>query len=86
MYVQGVSMCKVMAITEIQGLDTRIEHLASKRYPETGLLRQVSGVGSLTALSYVLTLEDPQRFKSSRAIGPLPGSSSETEPARRYRS
>jgi transposase len=58
---------------KIQRLDTRIEQLASKRYPETGLLRQVSGVGSLTALSYVLTLEDPQRFKSSRAIGPYLG-------------
>jgi transposase len=58
---------------KIQRLETRIERLASKRYPETGLLRQVSGVGPLTALSYVLTVEDPQRFKSSRAIGPYLG-------------
>jgi transposase len=58
---------------KVQRLETRIERLASKRYPETGLLRQVSGVGPLTALSYVLTVEDPQRFKSSRAIGPYLG-------------
>jgi len=58
---------------KIQRLETRIERLASKRYPETGLLRQVSGVGPLTALSYVLTVEDPQRFKSSRTIGPYLG-------------
>lgn len=58
---------------KIQRLETRIERLASKRYPETGLLRQVSGVGPLTALSYVLTVEDPQRFKGSRAIGPYLG-------------
>jgi transposase len=58
---------------KIQRLETRIERLAAKRYPETGLLRQVSGVGPLTALSYVLTVEDPQRFKSSRAVGPYLG-------------
>ncbi len=49
--------------------DQRIEALASKRYPETDLLRQVSGVGSLTALSFVLRVEDPQRFRRSRALG-----------------
>jgi transposase len=58
---------------KIRRLETRIERLAAKRYPETGLLRQVSGVGPLTALSYVLTVEDPRRFKSSRAIGPYLG-------------
>jgi transposase len=64
----------IAALTKkIQCLETRIERLASKRYPETGLLRQVSGVGPLTALSFVLTVEDPERFKSSRAIGPYLG-------------
>jgi transposase len=58
---------------KIQRLETRIERLASNRYPETGLLRQVSGIGPLTALSYVLTVEDPERFKSSRAVGPYLG-------------
>jgi transposase len=58
---------------KIQRLEKRIERLASKRYPETGLLRQVSGVGPLTALSFVLTVEDPERFKSSRAVGPYLG-------------
>jgi transposase len=64
----------IAALTlKIQKLETRIERMASKRYPETGLLRQVSGVGPLTALSFVLTVEDPERFKSSRAIGPYLG-------------
>ena len=58
---------------KIQCLESRIERLASKRYPETGLLRQVSGVGPLTSLSFVLTLGDPARFKSSRAVGPYLG-------------
>jgi transposase len=33
------------------------------------LLRQVEGVGPLTALTFVLTLEDPYRFEGSRSVG-----------------
>ena len=54
---------------KIRRYDQRIEDLASKRYPETGVLRQVSGVGPLTALSFVLSVEDPGRFRSSRSLG-----------------
>ena len=54
---------------KIRGYERRIEHLASERYPETCLQRQVSGVGALTALSFVLTLEDPGRFRRSRSVG-----------------
>jgi transposase len=43
--------------------------LAAERYPETELLRQVSGVRSLTALTFVLTLENPRRFAESRSVG-----------------
>jgi transposase len=32
-------------------------------------LRQVEGVGALTALTFVLTLEDPHRFEKSRSVG-----------------
>ncbi|HKI84503.1 MAG TPA: IS110 family transposase [Candidatus Krumholzibacteria bacterium] len=58
---------------EIRAYDRRIETLASERYPETGALTQVTGVGTLTALAYVLTLEDPGRFATSRAVGPYLG-------------
>ena len=58
---------------EIRAYDRRIEKLASERYPETGALMQVAGVGTLTALAYVLTLEDPGRFATSRAVGPYLG-------------
>ena len=43
--------------------------MADASYPETKRLRQVPGVGPVTALTYVLTLEDPHRFFSSRAVG-----------------
>src|SRR5829696_1645500 len=54
---------------KIKDYDRRIEELAAERYPETKLLRQVPGVGPLTALTFVLTLEDPQRFAESRSVG-----------------
>ncbi len=60
----------VASLTEkIGDYDRRIEKLAAERYPETELLRQVQGVGVLTALAFVLTLEDPRRFGKSRSVG-----------------
>jgi transposase len=53
----------------IKAYDERIEKLATEKYPHTELLRQVKGVGALTALAYVLTLEDPKRFAKSRDVG-----------------
>ncbi len=57
----------------IQEYDERIEKLATGKYAHTVLLRQVKGVGPLTSLAYVLTLEDPQRFVKSRDVGPYLG-------------
>jgi len=58
---------------QIHELDRRVEEIARKDYPETDVLRQVPGVGSLTALCYVLTLEDPARFPTSRDVGAYVG-------------
>lgn len=54
---------------EIAEYDKKIEALAAERYPETVAIATVHGVGRLTAVCYVLTLEDPERFKNSRAVG-----------------
>ena len=60
---------QIEQLTEsIRGYDKQIEELSAK-YPETRKLRAVVGVGSLTALSFVLTLEEPHRFKTSRKVG-----------------
>ena len=32
-------------------------------------MRQVEGIGPLTALTFVLSLEDPHRFEKSRSVG-----------------
>src|SRR3990172_1889945 len=45
----------------IQAYDRQIQQLALDHYPETRLLRNVPGVGTVTSLPYILTLEDPQR-------------------------
>lgn len=46
-----------------------IEKLAQERYPQTALLTQIKGVGTLIALTFLLTLEDPHRFGKSRDVG-----------------
>ncbi|MHB1414091.1 MAG: transposase [Chloroflexota bacterium] len=53
----------------IRAYDKEIESMAEERYPETQLLRQVAGVGPITATTFVLTVEDPSRFPRSRSIG-----------------
>jgi transposase len=53
----------------IQAYDRQIQQIAQTHYPETRLLRNVPGVGPLTSLGYILTLEDPQRFRKSREVG-----------------
>jgi transposase len=68
--VLGPIVETIGSLTEkIKDYDRRIEGLATEHYPETELLRHVSGVGSLTAVTFVLTLEDPQRFAESRSVG-----------------
>ena len=57
----------------IQGYDKKIEKLGSEKYGHAALLRQVKGVGPITALAYVLTLENPNRFAKSRDVGPYLG-------------
>jgi transposase len=53
----------------IRDYDQQLETISKEHYPETELLRQVEGIGPLTALSFVLTLEDPYRFEKSRSVG-----------------
>jgi transposase len=54
---------------KIKECDVKVEQIARTEYPETELLRQVNGVGPLIALTFVLTVEDPERFAKSRDVG-----------------
>ena len=53
----------------IQDYDRRIVAMAKETYPEVELLKQVKGVGDVIALTYILTIEDPHRFRKSRDVG-----------------
>ena len=55
--------------TRLRYYDRKVEQIARELYPEVGLLREVQGVGVLTALAFVLVLEDPSRFQKSRIVG-----------------
>src|SRR5215213_7189326 len=86
----GPILEQIASLTErIRGYDRKLETVRQERYPETELLRQVEGIGPLTALTFVLTLEDPHRFEKSRSVGaylglvPATDRSGERDPQRR---
>jgi transposase len=56
-------------LNAIESLSERIEKLARESYPQVTLLKQIKGVGTLIALTFLLTLEDPHRFGKSRDVG-----------------
>jgi len=58
---------------QIEDYDAKIEALAVERYPETRWLKQAPGVGTLTALTFLLTVGEPGRFEHSRDVGPFLG-------------
>ena len=83
----GPLLQSLEALSEhIAEYNQRIEKIAQQDYPQTALLKQVKGVGTLIALTYMLTLEDPHRFSKSRDagcyVGLQPGrrNSGQTEP------
>ena len=58
---------------QILAMEKRIKVLGREAYPETNVLRQVTGVGAITSLTFILTLEEPARFKKSRDVGAFLG-------------
>lgn len=57
------------ASVQIRRYDRQVEQLNRQRYPQTALLRQIKGVGPVTALAFVLVIGDPQRFVQARKVG-----------------
>ena len=86
----GPVLEQIGSLTErIRQYDRKLQEICQERYPETELLRQVEGIGPLTALTFVLTLEDPSRFEKSRSVGaylglvPATEQSGDSDPQRR---
>jgi transposase len=57
---------------QIKAHDKTLERIA-KKYPDVEIISQPKGVGVLTALVFLLTLEDKTRFKKSRMVGAFVG-------------
>lgn len=76
---EGLEPALLPLLDEIERMTERIHAYDRKlsaltqQYPEVNLLRQVTGVGPITSLAFVLTLEDPHRFAKSRTVGPYLG-------------
>jgi len=65
---------QIASITQhIHIYDKKIDQLATVSYPETACLRQIQGVGVLTSLTFILTLESSDHFDTSRSVGPYLG-------------
>ena len=86
----GPVLEQIASLTErIRDYDRKLVAISEESYPETELLRQVEGIGPLTALAFVLTVEDPHRFERSRSVGaylglvPATDRSGERDPQRR---
>ena len=58
---------------QIKKYEQELSEISRTYYPETEVLQQVSGVGLITALAFILTLEDKNRFYKSRDVGPFLG-------------
>lgn len=66
----GPLLLSIEALTdEIAEYDQRVESLADETHPDSSCFTQVYGVGKLTAMAYMLTVEDRGRFRSSRTAG-----------------
>ena len=70
----GPILEQIGSLTErIKDYDRKLEAISKEHYPETELLRQVEGIGPLTALTFVLTLEDPSPLRKKPLRRSIPG-------------
>jgi transposase len=58
---------------KVRRYDRQVEELCRDKFKETALLRKIKGVGPILSLAYVLIIEDPGRFETSRSVGPYLG-------------
>ena len=62
---------------QIAAYDDELARMVEETFPEAQRPKQVRGVGPVTALAFVLTLEDPKRFPDGRTaaafLGLVPG-------------
>jgi len=68
--VVGPLLAEVETLNQrIAEYSSQIEKVAEEHYPEVAGLKKINGVGTLIALTFVLTVDDPHRFRRSRDVG-----------------
>jgi transposase len=58
---------------QVKSYDKEIVRLGTEQYPVVHVLQQISGVGPILSLTFVLTLENPWRFESGRQVSAFVG-------------
>ena len=58
---------------QIRDYEYQISKISKEKYPDAEYLQSINGVGPLTSLAFILSLEEPERFTSSRDVGPYLG-------------
>jgi transposase len=67
---QGAVLSVIEHLTaKIKELDREVAGMCKSEYPETTLLTQVAGVGPICSLTFVLTVEEPDRIVQTRNVG-----------------
>lgn len=54
---------------QIKVLDKAIDKLINEKYAAARIVKQIGGVGPITALAFVLTIERSERFEDTRDVG-----------------
>ncbi len=67
--VQPLLTVLAQVTEQIKTLERDLVRRSQKDYPATQRLQQITGVGPLTALCFVLKVGDPQRFRRGRDVG-----------------
>lgn len=66
--IRALSRVVAFARKEIQELDKSLKRQSAQR-PEVKRLMSIPGIGPITALTFVSTIDDPTRFRKSRTVG-----------------
>lgn len=67
---QGAMLDSIARLSaNIKELEVEVQRMSRESYPETQRLTQVVGVGPITALTFVLTVEQPARIVQTRNVG-----------------
>jgi transposase len=66
---EALLAARVALVTQLKGVEKRLISLA-RDDRRARLLMSAPGVGVIVALTYVSAIDDPTRFRSSKAVGP----------------